>query len=165
MGSWRGKLFTSFDFSINETFTTFAKYFACWHYWIESVRSSEQSSCHFTFSFNCSQQYRKSISCCRKIIKNSLQTYRYRKGFRYLSLCSHRLVISEKEGSLSLLSGNVKKKSRGKPFKICYKLPNICERCWRKGEQKRIKQPIHTMVQMNQQLKVYLLKYGIITTP
>ena len=30
------------------------------------------------------------------------------KGFRSLSLCSHNVAISEKEGSLSLRNGNVK---------------------------------------------------------
>ena len=78
LGSWRGYLFTNFEFSIKETFRKFDKYFACWYYWKESVRSFEQSSCHFMFTFNCSQQYRKSMSCCQKIIKSFLQTYRYR---------------------------------------------------------------------------------------
>ena len=45
------------------------------------------------------------------------------KGFRYLSLCSHSVAISEKEGSISLHIENVKKSGEN-PFKICYKLPD-----------------------------------------
>ena len=60
-----------------------------------------------------------------------------RKGFRYLSLCSHRVAISEKEGSLSLLIGDVKKRQGKNGSRSAISYPTLAKGAGRKCEQKR----------------------------
>ena len=70
------------------------------------------------------------------------------KGFRYLSLFSHSVAISEKEGSLSLHIVNVKKKVRGKTvqdlLQVNRHLRKVLEE---KISRKEEKEPMHTIVQ------------------
>ena len=59
------------------------------------------------------------------------------EDFRYLTLCSHNVAISEKEDSLNLHIGNVKK-SRGKnPSRSDISSLTFAKGAGRKGELKR----------------------------
>ena len=59
------------------------------------------------------------------------------KGFRYLSLYSHSVAISQKEGSLSLHIGNVKKSQGKNRSRSATSYPTLAKGAGRKGEQKR----------------------------
>ena len=94
------------------------------------------------FTFNRSEQYRKSISCCSKVLYKLTITEQGLvkcdcKGFRYFSLCSHGVAISNKEGSLSLDTGNAKKSQGQNRSRFAISYLTLAKGARRKGAQKR----------------------------
>ena len=88
------------------------------------------------------------------------------KGFRYLSLCSHSVPISEKEGLLSLHIGNVKKSQGKNCSRSAISYPILAKDTGRKGEQQRRERTYsHHGTNESPAQSPYTKKYGIIITP